>query len=43
MATPAEGQKNGEKRTLSRILIGPARDVKDPEIFHSLSLVAFLA
>ncbi|HTT75325.1 MAG TPA: APC family permease [Candidatus Binataceae bacterium] len=43
MATPADSQKNGEKRTLSRILIGPARDVKDPHIFHSLSLIAFLA
>src|SRR6202171_1051257 len=31
------------KRTLSDVLIGPARDVRDPEIFHSLSLVAFLA
>jgi amino acid transporter len=43
MATPVDGRTNGEKRTLSRILIGPARDVKDPHIFHSLSLVAFLA
>src|SRR5229473_3584579 len=33
----------GEKRTISKILIGPARDVRDPQIFHSLSLVAFLA
>ncbi len=32
-----------EKRTLSKVLIGPARDVHDPKIFHSLSLVAFLA
>jgi len=31
------------KRTLSDVLIGPARDVRDPEVFHSLSLVAFLA
>src|SRR5258708_6053250 len=31
------------RRTLSTLLIGPARDVRDPEIFHSLSLVAFLA
>lgn len=43
MATPPDGPTNGEKRTLSRILIGPARDVKDPHIFHSLSLIAFLA
>src|SRR6266404_6134924 len=31
------------KRTLSRVLMGPARDLRDPELFHSLSLVAFLA
>ena len=31
------------KRTLSRVLIGPARNLRDPELFHSLSLVAFLA
>src|SRR6267378_2972875 len=31
------------KRTLSRVLIGPARDLRDPALFHSLSLVAFLA
>ncbi len=31
------------RRTISTLLIGPARDVRDPEIFHSLSLVAFLA
>jgi amino acid transporter len=43
MASPVDGRSNGEKRTLSRILIGPARDVKDPHIFHSLSLIAFLA
>src|ERR1700726_5254844 len=34
-----------EKRTctFSQILTGPARDFKDPEVFHQLSLVAFLA
>src|SRR5260370_11817435 len=32
-----------QKRTLSRVLIGPARDLRDPDLFHSLSLVAFLA
>jgi amino acid transporter len=32
-----------EKRTLTNILVGRARDVRDPQIFHSLSLVAFLA
>src|SRR6266851_8732835 len=31
------------RRTISTLLIGPARDVRDPEIFHSLALVAFLA
>lgn len=34
---------NGERRTLTDLLIGPARDVRDPHIFHSLSLIAFLA
>src|ERR1700690_421264 len=50
MASPTIGSKNPSaspertgKRTLSDVLIGPARDVRDPEIFHSLSLVAFLA
>src|SRR5947209_11657026 len=32
-----------EKRTLSRVLMGPPRDVRDPKVLHSLSLVAFLA
>src|SRR5712664_2468808 len=31
------------KRTLSRVLIGPARDLRGPRLFHSLSLIAFLA
>jgi len=31
------------KRSLAAVLIGPPRDVRDPGIFHSLSLVAFLA
>src|SRR5258707_14440294 len=31
------------KRTIWRILIGPAKDLRDPQLFHSLSLVAFLA
>jgi hypothetical protein len=34
---------DGERRTLTGIFIGRPRDVKDPEIFHSMSLVAFLA
>src|SRR5271168_2934037 len=40
--TSSTSEKSG-KRTLSDVLIGPPRDVRDPEIFHSLSLVAFLA
>ena len=32
-----------ERRTLTGIFIGPRRDVNDPAIFHSISLVAFLA
>src|SRR3984893_18743508 len=34
---------NGEKRTLSDILIGRAKNVKDPSVFHRISLIAFLA
>jgi Amino acid permease len=34
---------NSERRTLTGIFIGPRRDVNDPAIFHSMSLVAFLA
>src|ERR1700688_5185426 len=34
---------SSERRRLTGIFIGPPRDVKDPAIFHSLSLVAFLA
>ena len=34
---------NSERRTLTGIFIGPRRDVNDPAIFHSISLVAFLA
>src|SRR5271155_3572448 len=50
MASPTIGSKTTGsnalktgKRTISDVLIGPPRDVRDPEIFHSLSLVAFLA
>jgi amino acid transporter len=31
------------RRTLSEVLIGPPRDVRDPGVFHRLSLIAFLA
>src|SRR6266568_8664681 len=40
--TLSDGEKPG-KRTLSDVIIGPRRDVRDPQLFHSLSLVAFLA
>src|SRR5215472_6435689 len=43
MALQPNSQKNGDKRTLGRILTGPGRDVRDPQVFHRLSLVAFLA
>jgi hypothetical protein len=32
-----------EKRTFSEILIGRARNIRDPEVFHNISLIAFLA
>jgi amino acid transporter len=38
-----ETQASLRRRTFSHLLIGPARDVRDPQVFHSLSLVAFLA
>src|SRR3984893_1558148 len=41
MASQAESVK--DKRTLANVIIGPARDVRDPHIFENLSLVAFLA
>src|SRR5580658_6081170 len=50
MASPTTGSKitsssreKSGKRTISDVLIGPARNVRDPGVFHSLSLVAFLA
>jgi Amino acid permease len=43
MSADGGSPTGGEKRTLTQIIIGPARDVKDPEVFHQLSLVAFLA
>jgi amino acid transporter len=33
----------GERRTLGEILIGRARNIRDPEVFHHISLIAFLA
>src|SRR5712672_349084 len=41
--TRAEKLGGPEKRTLGEILIGRPRDIKDPEVFHQISLVAFLA
>src|SRR5487761_1558251 len=38
-----ESTRGGGKRTLSDLFIGPPRNVRDPGIFHSLSLIAFLA
>jgi amino acid transporter len=32
-----------EKRTLGEILIGRARNIRDPQVFHNISLIAFLA
>src|ERR1700684_2500330 len=50
MASPTTGSKittsareKSGKRTISDVLIGPPRDVRDPRLFHSLSLIAFLA
>ncbi len=43
MSDADDGQLLQSKRKLREILVGPARDIKDPEIFHQLSLVAFLA
>jgi amino acid transporter len=36
-------EASAEKRTLGEILIGRARNVRDPEVFHNISLIAFLA
>src|SRR5215469_1369657 len=35
--------QTGDKRTLSEILIGRARNIQDPEVFRHISLIAFLA
>ena len=43
MSNRTDTISNGERRTLTGIFIGPPRSVKDPAIFHSMSLVAFLA
>jgi amino acid transporter len=41
MASQTDSVK--DKRTLTNVIIGPPRDVRDPHIFENLSLVAFLA
>src|SRR5437870_7731498 len=43
MGSQPNSRSNSEKRTISKILIGRGRDVRDPQVFHSLSLIAFLA
>jgi amino acid transporter len=45
MASNPDGSNGGKgpRRTLSDVLIGPPRDVRDSQVFHRLSLVAFLA
>ena len=40
-ARSEDRQRN--RKTLSDIIIGPPRNLRDPGVFHSLSLVAFLA
>jgi hypothetical protein len=39
----ATSEYPAEKRTLTHLLIGPPRDIRDPQVFHNLSLIAFLA
>lgn len=45
MASKPNGDDSGSggRRKLKDVIIGPARDVRDPGIFHNLSLIAFLA
>jgi amino acid transporter len=44
MASKPNGDDGSSgKRKLKDVIIGPARDVRDPGIFHNLSLIAFLA
>jgi Amino acid permease len=39
----AEEKEVSRFRRIKRVIIGPARDVSDPQIFHHVSLVAILA
>src|SRR5713226_1728072 len=43
MPSRLKNERGDDKRTLTGIFIGPARDVRDPQIFQHLSLIAFLA
>lgn len=43
MASASETSQPQNKRTLTNIIIGPPRDIRDPQVFHSVSLIAFLA
>src|SRR5216683_2454188 len=43
MPSRLKKERGDDKRTLTGIFIGPARDVRDPQIFQHLSLIAFLA
>src|SRR6266849_103226 len=43
MPSRIKKERGDDKRTLSGIFIGPARDVRDPQVFQNLSLIAFLA
>jgi amino acid transporter len=43
MGSRGSASPSKDRRTLTDVIIGPPRDLRDPSIFHSLSLVAFLA
>src|SRR5216684_805389 len=43
MPSRLKKERGDDKRTLTGIFIGPARDVRDPQVFQNLSLIAFLA
>ena len=40
---PGPSKEPEGRRTFTHLIIGPPRNVRDPRIFHSLSLIAFLA
>jgi hypothetical protein len=43
MPSRSNADRPGDRRTFTGVIIGPPRDLRDPGVFHSLSLVAFLA